>query len=285
MMSAPDLSDWIGRVEERGDALSPAVAAQLAATLPETGHAPGAMVEGAVMPALWHWLAFQPAVPMDDLGRDGHPRLGGFLPPVPLERRMWAGGRLSFHRPLRIGERLTRRSEILKVSEKTGSTGRMVFVTVAHALHGAAGLAIEEEQDIVYIAMPDEYRPPRAVPAPERPAFDIPVPVDTPRLFRYSAATFNAHRIHYDRAYAMEIEKYPALVVHGPMQATLLMGAAIRHRGATPARFSFRGLHPMFDSHDMRLMGVADGDALDLCTVADPGGHQGLTARAEWAAA
>ena len=238
-MAVSDLTEWIGRVEQREDRLAPAVAAQLAATLPEAGHAPETMVDGAVMPGLWHWLAFQPAVAMDGLGRDGHPRLGGFLPPVPLERRMWAGGRLVFHRPLHVGERLRRRSEILKVSEKTGSTGRMVFVTVAHALAGEDGLAIAEEQDIVYIAMPEAYRPPKAVPAPGAPDFDIPVPVDTRRLFRYSAATFNAHRIHYDRAYAVEVEKYPALVVHGPMQATLLMGAAVRERGTRPTASAF----------------------------------------------
>jgi 3-methylfumaryl-CoA hydratase len=283
-MGEASLTDWIGRVEAREDTVPPLVAAQLAATLPETGHAPGEMVEGAPLPPLWHWLAFQPVVAMGELGPDGHPKLGGFLPPVALERRMWAGGRLSFHAGLHVGERLRRRSEILEVSEKTGSAGRMVFVTVGHALHGDRGLAVKEEQDIVYIAMPESYRPPKAVPAPQGTAFDLPVPMDTARLFRFSAATFNAHRIHYDRAYAMEVEKYPALIVHGPMQAMLLMGAAVRHRGAAPARFDFRGVHPMFDDHDLRLVGVADGDALDLCTAADPGGHQGLRARAVWGA-
>jgi 3-methylfumaryl-CoA hydratase len=281
-MNDASLTDWIGRVEERTDAVTATVARQMAATLPECGLAPESVADGVELPLLWHWTAFQPDAPMDELGPDGHPKLGGFLPPVDLERRMWAGGRLRFHQPLRVGETLTRRSEILDIQEKHGGAGRMVFVTVAHALDGARGRAIDEEQDIVYIAMPDAYRPPTPKPAPEATAFDRPVPIDTPRLFRYSAATFNAHRIHYDRPYATEVEKYPALVVHGPMQATLLLAAAVRHRGRAPVRFKFRGVHPMFDEHNLRLIGVEDGDALELCTAAEPGGHQGLQARADW---
>jgi 3-methylfumaryl-CoA hydratase len=284
-MSEASLSDWIGRVEERSDAVTATVARQMAATLPECGVAPDAIADGVELPLLWHWAAFQPDAAMQDLGPDGHPKLGGFLPRVDLERRMWAGGRLQFHRPLHVGERLTRRSEILDIQEKQGGAGRMVFVTVAHALDGERGRAIDEEQDIVYIAMPDAYRPPAQKPAPEATAFDEAVPIDTPRLFRYSAATFNAHRIHYDRPYATEVEKYPALVVHGPMQATLLIAAAVRHRGSAPAHFRFRGVHPMFDDHDLRLIGVEDGNALDLCTAAEPGGYQGLQARADWGTA
>lgn len=300
-MCEPSLTDWIGRVEERTDALTPVVASQLAATLPECGVAPAEVGAGQPLPQLWHWAAFQPDAPIDELGPDGHPRLGGFLPPVDLDRRMWAGGRLSFHAPLHVGERLHRRSEIRDISEKTGSAGRMVFVTVAHQLHGEGGLAIDEEQDIVYIAMPESYRPPKPRPAPEGTAFDTRVAIDTPRLFRYSAATFNAHRIHYDRPYATGVERYPGLLVHAPMQATLLIAAAARHRGRPPDRFRFRGVHPMFDFHDLRLIGVEDGQGMELCTAATQaraghdeaarmaghrdGGHQGLQARAEWEAA
>lgn len=281
-MGEPDITDWIGKVEEREDTLAPVIASQLAATMPECGLNPSDVRAGAPLPPLWHWSAFQPDAPMEELGGDGHPKLGGFLPPVPLERRMWAGGRLTFHAPLHVGETLRRRSEILNVTEKTGSTGRLVFVTVSHELKGDAGLAISEEQDIVYTEMPSEYRPPKKKPAPEATAFNVHVPITTARLFRYSAATFNAHRIHYDRPYATEVEKYPGLLIHAPMQATLLMGVAVRHRGTTPGRFSFRGVHPMFDFHDMRLVGVDDGEALDLCTVATDEEHQGLQARAEW---
>jgi 3-methylfumaryl-CoA hydratase len=281
MAGEPDLADWIGTEESRTDALAPTVAAQLAATLPEYGRAAEAVGAGAPLPPLWHWGAFQPHEPMDALGPNGHPKLGRFLPPVPLERRMWAGGRVTFLAPLAVGETLVRRSEIQNVREKTGRAGRMVFVTVGHALHGAGGLALREEQDIVYIARPDRHQPPAPIPAPASPAFDWPVPIDPVRLFRYSAATFNGHRIHYDRPYAVEVEGYPGLLVHAPLQATLLMGAAIQYRGAPPDRFAYRGVHPMFDFHDLRLIGVADGGALDLCTAA-PEGHQGLRARAEW---
>ena len=274
-------TDWIGRVETRPGALTPVLAGMLGAAL---GHqASGAMPseDGAPLPALWHWAAFPQFVPYDKIGRDGHPKLGGFLPRVPLERRMWAGGRLSFEGTFHVGEPLERRSEILAVKEKSGATGDMVFVTVGHRIEGSQGGAISEEQDIVYIAMPETFRPPKPVPAPERPDFDEHLIVDEVRLFRYSAATFNAHRIHYDLAYAREVEKYPALIVHGPMQATMLMEAAVRHTGRTPAKFRFRGVHPMFNTDGLRLLGTAEGDGMELCTAADAG-HQGLQATVEW---
>jgi 3-methylfumaryl-CoA hydratase len=278
------LSEWIGRVQTHDVPLATTVMRQLAATVPECGLGPEEVEPGAALPALWHWAAVQPTVPMDELGPDGHPRLGGFLPPVDLGRRMWAGSRVAFLAPLEVDETVSWRSEIRDIQEKeSGSAGRMVFVTVGHEVAGKAGVAVREEQDIVYLPMPDSYRPPKAKPAPENPDFDIPVAIDTPRLFRYSAATFNAHRIHYDRPYATEVEKYPGLVVHAPLQATLLLGAAIRHKGSRPRHFRFRGVHPMFDLHDLRLIGVADGDALELCTAA-PEGHQGLQARADWRA-
>lgn len=282
-MAGDELDAWVGRVEERDDCVSPHVAGMLSATLADAQTPALTATDGAPLPPLWHWVAFTPSEPMDGLGTDGHPRLGGFLPPIDLGRRMWAGGRLRFHAGLRVGERLHRRSEILRISQKQGGTGRMVFVTVGHRLSGEGGLAIEEEQDIVYLPMPDSFRPPRPIPAPENAAFDVTLPIDEARLFRYSAATFNAHRIHYDLPYATGVEKYPGLVVHGPMQATMLMGAAIRHRGAVPDRFTFRGVHPMFHTHALRLIGVEAGAAMDLCTAA-PDGHQGLQARAEWGA-
>jgi 3-methylfumaryl-CoA hydratase len=178
---------------------------------------------------------------------------------------------------------LERRSEILAITEKDGSTGPMVFVRVGHDLSGREG-AIREEQEIVYLDIPDRFRPPRAIPAPETASFHETVPVGEARLFRYSAATFNAHRIHYDLPYAREIEKYPALVVHGPMQATLLIEAACRHAGRLPRRFRFKGVHPMFHDQDMALIGVADpgGAAIDLCTAASASGHQCMQARMEW---
>lgn len=252
-----EISNWIGRVETATDTISPRQASQMAATLDVS--VPCAA--GDPLPALWHWMGWTPEAAMTDLGPDGHPAKGGFLPPVPLERRMWAGGRLTFLAPLRIGETLHRRSEILKVSEKTGSTGRMVFVTVKHDITGAAGLAIREEQDIVYIAMPDRFTPPPPVPAPQA-AWQQAVAMDTVRLFRFSALTFNAHRIHFDLPYATEVEKYPGLVVHGPMQAMFLMQAArARADGAMPQSYRFRGVRPLFHFDSLTLQGNEGGEA------------------------
>jgi 3-methylfumaryl-CoA hydratase len=262
--------DWIGRVEEAEDSVPLHQARALAATLDYGAATRAAMglSEGGPLPALWHWIAFLPDAPMAGLDTDGHPRRGGFLPPIPLERRMWAGGRLTFHGEMRIGETLHRRSEILKVSEKSGSTGRMVFVTVGHRLSTPRGLAVEEEQDIVYVAMPERFVPPPPVAAPATFDWTESAAMDTVRLFRFSAVTFNAHRIHFDLPYATEVEKYPGLVVHGPLQAIMLMEAARRHRGgARPAGYRFRGVRPLFHFDALRLIGgaVADGGQ-DLCT-------------------
>jgi 3-methylfumaryl-CoA hydratase len=198
---------------------------------------------------------------------------------------MWAGGELTFEGVLRTGETLYRRSEIRAVEEKEGSTGRMAFVTVGHEIEGAAG-RVAERQDIVYLEMPDRYRPPKAQPLPGAPLFDEAVAMGPARLFRFSAATYNAHRIHYDIDYAREVEKYPGLVVHGPMQAMLLMDAGMRHAGRRPRTFRFRGVHPMFAGYDLHLLGTPEGEGTDATRLFSgaPEGHQGMQARAEWAA-
>ena len=235
------------------------------------------------LPPLWHWAAFHPSAPMEDLGTDGHVKLGtGFLPDFGLPRRMWAGGSLRFHAPLHLGEPLTRHSQITSVTEKHGKTGPMVLVTVTHHIEGNSGTAIEETQNIVYLHIPSSFRPPETVPAPETPDFDETVEMDPRRLFRYSAATFNGHRIHYDRDYTTSVERYPGLVVHGPLQATLLIEAATRHWGRSPDRFRYRGVYPMFDTHDLRVIGTRESAGkMALCTAA-PAGHQGMQADAEW---
>ena len=253
-MSTP-FDDWIGRSETATDIIPLRQARQMAATL---GH-PAELSEGDPLPPLWHWMGWQNETPMAGLGPDGHPARGGFLPPVPLARRMWAGGRLQFHAALTIGQPLQRRSEILKVAQKTGATGDMVFVTVGHQISRPDGVAVTEEQDIVYMAMPDRFLPPAPVPAPDHPAWSDLVAMDSVRLFRYSALTFNAHRIHFDLPYAIEVEKYPGLVVHGPMQAMLLMAAACdHHANKTPRSFTFRGIRPLFHFNALRLMGWPD---------------------------
>ena len=276
---------WIGRVEEASDIISPRQARQMAATLGDTwGHC--ALEHGDVLPNLWHWMGWAPDAPMSGLGPDGHPAKGGFLPPVPLERRMWAGGRLTFHKALRIGQPMQSRSEILKVSEKTGSVGNMVFVTVGHQTFGPDGLAVTEEQDIVYVAMPTAFAPPPPIAAPATMAWVESPVMDTVRLFRFSALTFNAHRIHFDLPYAMDVEKYPGLIVHGPLQAMLLMEAARRHHGnASPTSFRFRGVRPLFHFNRLRLMAqtTAQG-AQALCTVTEDN-HVCMQADISWGVA
>lgn len=259
---------WVGRSETEEDVISPRQARGMAATLASGPCDAGAFAVGDPLPPLWHWMAFAPIAPMDGLGPDGHPARGGFLPPVPLERRMWAGGRVTFHDAPRVGEVLTRRSEILKVAEKTGATGRMVFVTVGHTLTTPRGPAVTEEQDIVYIAMPLRYSPPPPVAAPESPAWEEPVEMTPVRLFRFSALTFNGHRIHYDLDYAAKVERYPALVVHGPLQAMLMMEAARRRTGAAPRAFRHRGVRPLLLADSVRIVAEAEAEGVQkLCTV------------------
>lgn len=277
------MAEWVGRSVERDGALTPELAGMLSVAVGHDLAVSPDLTPGTPMPYLWHWAAFPEFVPMSGLGTDGHPKLGGFLPPVPLERRLWASGSLAFSGHFRIGERLHKRSEIVSVDEKSGSGGTMVFVSVAHHLEGTQGGRIDEQQNIVYLAIPDAFRPPKPLSEIVDPDFAETVEMSEARLFRYSAATFNAHRIHYDRPYSRDIEKYPGLVVHGPLQATLLMEAGTRHRGAPPSRFSFRAVHPMFHHDGLRLLGrITDqGSAMDLCTAADAG-HQGMQARMEW---
>ncbi len=278
---ASDLSRWIGRTETQHGCVPPIVARSIHATLARPGLP--CPQDGDAMPALWHWYAFPPAMGMDALAADGHPALGSFLPPVTYERRMWASGRLAFFDDLRVGEEIEQRSTITAVDEKTGSTGGMVFVVVQHSLHTARGLAIEETQTIVYLPIAPRFTPPPKRQGPtEGLVFDIAQPVSTPLLFRYSAITFNAHRIHYDLPYAGEVEHYPGLVVHGPLQANLLIAEATAWKGRRPDRFSFRGVHPMFHDSDMHLRATkTDAGGLEMCTVA-AAGHIGMKATADW---
>lgn len=230
---------WIGRTETATDCVTMRDVIRMNQTLDITS------TPTHILPPLWHWMGWAPHAQHADLAEDGHLKRGGFLPPVPLPRRMWAGGRLSFQGHLLIDEVLTRRSEILKVSEKAGASGRMVFVTVGHETTGAEGV-VTEQQDIVYVAIPDHYTPPPPQPAPAAPDWQHPFMADPARLFRYSAMTFNAHRIHYDLPYATGVEHYPGLVTHGPMQAMVLLNAAMRACGRSPRAYAFRGVRPAF---------------------------------------
>ena len=242
-----DVNEWIGRTEQAKDVLRATPARALALTLdqPEVD-----VSEGARLPELWHWLFFLPLVPTSQLGVDGHPRRGGFLPPVALERRMWAGGRVAFHHDLHVGEPVTRTSEIVSVASKQGKAGPMVLLTVRHTVASPQGLAVEEEQDIVNLDRPTSYVAPPADPVPAAVEWTDEQQVDPVLLFRFSALTFNAHRIHYDLPYATREERYPGLVVHGPLQAVLLMESARRHHdGRRVAMYAYRAGRPLF-AHD-----------------------------------
>jgi 3-methylfumaryl-CoA hydratase len=248
-----DFSSWIGRTEEASDVLDPARSNALGAAL---GQAKPLEI-GAALPLLRHWLYFWDVRSPAGLGADGHPARGGFLPPVPLPRRMWAGGRLQFLKPLRLGARASRISTILNVEAKSGKSGELVFVTVEHRLFGAEGLAVIEQQDIVYreAARPGSITGPAEGPPVSQSAWRTDVRPDPVLLFRYSALTMNGHRIHYDRPYAQDAEAYPALVVHGPLQATMLVDLAVRHLTAPIAHFEFRGQAPAFDGTMLNVCG------------------------------
>lgn len=280
-MDAGHWQDWIGKTDRRSDVIAPTPVRALAATLGQQSDV--AAGPGDPLPPLWIWLSFLPIVSMADVGPDGHPKRGGFLPPIPLERRMWAGGRLTFHRPLHIGDKVERLSTIAKLSEKQGRSGPMVFLTVRHEISVGSDLAITEEQDIVYIAIPESFTPPPPTPVPEG-DWRQPVAVDPVLLFRFSALTFNGHRIHYDRPYALDVENYPGLVVHGPLQALMLFEAGRRRStDRHPGAFSFRALRPLFDFDAITLTGVArDDGALDLYT-ANGDGAVGMHATLSWA--
>ncbi len=261
------LRRWEGRSETVDDRATLAPARGLAATLDR----PDDPATGAALPALWHWLYFLPRAPQRDLGADGHPRLGGFLPPVPLPRRMWAGGRVQWHAPLRIGDEIQRTTRIVSVTHKAGRTGDLVFVLLRHEIASGGALALTEEQDIVYRApaQPGDPAPaPQAAPGGSTWSREI-VP-DPVLLFRYSALTFNGHRIHYDRPYATGVEGYPGLVVHGPLIAALLVDLARRERPqARMTGFSFKAVRPTCDPHPFRVCGEpsADGTGARLWAV------------------
>ncbi|GAB4350542.1 MAG: MaoC family dehydratase N-terminal domain-containing protein [Gammaproteobacteria bacterium] len=252
------LQSWVGRREEAVDVVSAARVAALAATLDHPSPWPQA---GAPLPPLWHWTLCAPIARQSALGPDGHPQRGGFLPPVPLPRRLWAGGRVEFHRPLRVGEAVRRVSRVSSVAQKRGGSGDLVFVTVEHQYHGAGDgePAIREEHDIVYRERP---KPGDGAGRPVQPpgefAWRREVRPDAVLLFRYSALTFNGHRIHYDRAYATGEEGYPGLVVHGPLVATLLVDLLLEQVPSVDlARFEFRAHRPLFDIGPFYLFGRA----------------------------
>ncbi|MEL6236566.1 MAG: MaoC family dehydratase N-terminal domain-containing protein [Pseudomonadota bacterium] len=285
-----DLDTAIGRVVTRDDGLDPARAQAMHATLDLEGPPPG---PGASLPRFWHWAYFWDAQPPARLGRDGHPRPGGaedspggFIPDTGLPRRMWAGGAVTWHAPLILGAAATRSSRIASIERKTGRSGPLVFVTLLHEITGPSGLALRERQDLVYRPDPSPDPSPDPAPSPDpgtgpspdpSPDAAAPPPRQAPKdetameryapdpvqLFRYSALTFNGHRIHYDLAYCRAVEGYPGLVVHGPMLAQRLIDLAARLRPDL-AHFAFRAVAPVFCPERFEACARAEGDGLAL---------------------
>ncbi|WP_175913250.1 FAS1-like dehydratase domain-containing protein [Burkholderia metallica] len=272
---------WVGRSEDSVDRITRAPIRLLQATLDDAN--PSELP--ATLPPLWHWLYFLPGERQSGIGIDGHPRRGGFLPPVTLPRRMWAGGRLQFLRPLAIDAPVQRRSTILGVQSKFGRSGPLVFVTVLHETSDADGVAIREEQDIVYRDAPPPAAAgtpaPTPLPAPTDEQYSRVVTPDPVLLMRFSALTFNGHRIHYDRPYAMREEGYPGLVVHGPLIAMLLLEALRRtHPDRTVRRFAFKAVSPLFDTAPFTVNGTLEGHAARLWA-RGPQGQLAMQASAE----
>jgi 3-methylfumaryl-CoA hydratase len=272
-------AEWIGRTETVGDFIAPAPAQAAAAMLDDTE---SRLQDGAALPPLWHWFYFLPKAPASRIGPDGHPQRGGFLPPIPLPRRMFAGARLSFAAPLVIGRPARREGVIRAVSQKTGRSGTLAFVTVGYTIRQDGRVCVEEEQDIVYREPGAPVPAPQPAPLPPAPegAVSRVIEPDPVLLFRFSALTFNAHRIHYDRPYATGVEGYPGLVVHGPLTAVLLMELVRRNIGRPVRAFSFRGQAPLFDLAPFRISGITGGDTVELEALG-PDGKPAMNATAE----
>jgi 3-methylfumaryl-CoA hydratase len=259
-----DLQAWIGRSETVQDRIGATPVRALTATL---DHAAAPVPDGTPLPPLWHWLYFLPMHRQSEIGADGHAQRGGFLPPVPLPRRMWAGSQFEFRAPVRVGDAVERTSTIADVTSKEGRSGSLVFVKVRHEVrcNGAADPAIVEFHDIVYRDVKkagDVDPPPTSAAQGEWQRTIVP---DDVLLFRYSALTFNGHRIHYDRRYVTEVEGYPGLIVHGPLIATLLMDLLRRHApDAEVATFRFKAVRPTFDLHPFKVNGQRDGSTVKL---------------------
>jgi 3-methylfumaryl-CoA hydratase len=254
--------EYVGKSERSEDIVRPEAIERLAATLQCPMPADGAL------PALWHWVLFQKWKTSRELGRDGHPLRGDFLPPVhDLPRRVWGGSQIVFHGKLYSGDVATRVSTVGSIEERRGSSGRLVVVTVKHEIFGAAGLVISEQQDIVYCEAiktrsPGKREAPKAAPADA--THEIVVP-DSTLLFRFSALTGNAHRIHYDERYARQEEGYEGIVVHGPLQAILMVNLASRlSNGHSLTGFRYRGHQPAIADDPLQMEGWREASVVIL---------------------
>ena len=281
-----DLSAWIGRTESTQDVASRSAAIGLAAVLDRQLNSPSG--DSAMLFPLGHWLQFTPSAPMSELGADGHPKLGGFMPPLDLPRRMWAGSKIEYRLPIAVGQRLERLTTIESITPKHGASGRLCFVVVRHDISADRRLALTDRQTIVYReaveldpTSPSSRRSPRAD-GPPPAGWDWHIarrPVET-TLFRYSALTFNAHRIHYDLPYVTEVEGYPGLVVHGPLLATYIVDGFLQsHPGAQLASFEFSARAPVFAREQIHVVGRAEDDGAEELAIFNPDGKASITAR------
>jgi 3-methylfumaryl-CoA hydratase len=276
------LRQWIGRSAEATDVVTAHLVMGLRATLFQEIGQPK---DGDAAPFTVHWCLAQPVFPMSMLGPDGHPTRGGFLPPVPLPRRMWAGGELEFFDALRVGDAPKRTSRISDVTLKTGSTGTLCFVAVEHVVTTSRGIAIRERQDIVYREMGSAQAAPTKAPPPPPVAKHREMHMADPvLLFRYSALTFNGHRIHYDRDYVTEVEGYPGLIFHGPLQAAFIVELAAKlHGGTAPKKLSYRGVQPLFEGAEFSINANANdnGSGMELW-IANAEGQPTMKGTATW---
>lgn len=276
------LKDWIGNTETFEDRASVLPVHGYAALLDKSD----TPKEGDPIGPMGHWFFFKPVAPASQIGPDGHPARGGFMPPVPLPRRMFAGARTTYHKDLIIGEKMRREASITNVTIKEGRTGTLVFCTVKNDFHGENGLALEEEHDIVYRDNPPADakggNSGKTNTAPDDHAWIREITPDPVMLFRYSAITFNGHRIHYDRKYVTEVEGYPGLIVHGPLTAGLLLELALDNNpGKNLTGFRFQARAPLFDIAPFKVAGKpgAEGDTAELWSVT-PEGNLGTLATA-----
>jgi 3-methylfumaryl-CoA hydratase len=275
------LRQWIGRSHQAADIVTAQLVRGLRATLFQEIGEPK---PGDAAPFTVHWCLAPQVYPMSELGPDGHPTRGGFLPPVPLPRRMWAGGELEFFDALRVGDEVTRTSRISDVTMKSGSTGTLCFVSVDHLVTTPRGMAIRERQDIVYRDISTAPAPAPAKPAPAPPVAKHREThmADPVLLFRYSALTFNGHRIHYDRDYVTRVEGYPGLIFHGPMQAAFIVELAARlHGGTAPKKLDYRGLQPLFEGGEFSVNANDTPAGMELW-IANSAGQPTMKGTATW---
>lgn len=275
-MDIEHLKTWINRTESTHDVATVVPLKALSATLDRDD----AIDLGNEISPCWHWLYFLPLHKQSEIGADGHAKRGGFLPPVPLPRRMWAGSRIAFHAPILAGQAISRNSKILDVRLKEGRTGPLVFVNVEHQIRAEGQLAITEQHDIVYRDMPAPGEPtPEGVLAPTNATWTREIHPDDVLLFRYSALTFNGHRIHYDRRYVTQVEGYPGLIVHGPLIATLLLDLLRRSMPNVQVKtFTFKAMKPIFDIAPFKVCASKGGDKAVKLWAVTPEGHIAMDA-------